>query len=48
MRLLDRGLVEQTFIVPDSMRFEALFPSRVSSYNPAENWQQELAAMVHG
>jgi hypothetical protein len=48
MRLLNRGLVEQTFVVPDSVRFEVLLPSQLSAYNPAENWQQELAAMARG
>ena len=48
MRLLDRGLVEQTFTVPDSVKFEVLLPSKLSAFNPAENWQQELAAMVRG
>lgn len=46
MRLLDRGLVEQTFAVFDSVTFEMLFPSLVSAYNPAENWQLEIAAMA--
>jgi hypothetical protein len=46
MRLLDRGLIEQTFVVPESVRFELSVPSLVSTYNPAENWQQELAALA--
>ena len=48
MRLLDRAIVEQTFVVPDSLTFELALPSLVSAYNPAENWQQEVAAMARG
>ena len=46
MRLLNRALVEQTFAVPDSLTFELALPSLLSAYNPAENWQQEVAALV--
>lgn len=48
MRFLDRLLVEQTFVVPDSLTFELALPSQVSTYNPAENWQQEVARMARG
>lgn len=46
MRLLDRGLVEQTFATPESLTFELVLPSIVSPYNPTENWQAEIAAMI--
>ncbi|TPK87011.1 PD-(D/E)XK motif protein [Mesorhizobium sp. B2-4-13] len=46
MRLLDRGLVEQTFVVPDSLSFELAVPSLLSAFNPVEDWQKEIAAMA--
>ena len=46
MRLLTSSLIEQTFAVPGSVSFELQFPVSVSTFNPAANWQAEIAAMV--
>lgn len=46
MRLLHRNLVEQTYADPDSLTFELTIPSIVSAYNPAEDWQKQIAAMA--
>ena len=46
MRLLDRSLVEQTFAVADSLTFELALPSLLSSFNPAADWQHEVASMA--
>lgn len=46
MRLLTSALLDQTFAVPGSVRFELLLPAQVSTFNPAASWQAEVAAMV--
>ncbi len=46
MRLLHRELVEQTFVVSDSVSFDLLLPPSVSAFNPAESWQTQLAAIA--
>jgi hypothetical protein len=46
MRLLVRETVEQTFVNPESLSFELDIPARLSAFNPAEDWQTEIAAMV--
>ena len=46
MRLLSRELVEQTFAVAASLSFELALPSMISTYNPAQNWQAEVAKMI--
>ena len=46
MRLLTSTLLEQTFAVPASVTFELQLPEYISSFNPADNWQVEIAAMV--
>ena len=46
VRLLRRAVVEETFVRPDSLTFEATFPARVSAFNPAEQWQAELVRMA--
>lgn len=46
MRLLQRALVEDTYLRPDSVTFDATFPARVSAFNPADRWQVELANMA--
>lgn len=46
MRLLTSALLDQTFAVPGSVSFELQLPTRVSTFNPAENWQTEVAAMI--
>jgi hypothetical protein len=46
MRLLPRAVVAETFIRPDSLKFDATFPARVSAFNPAERWQTELVRMA--
>jgi hypothetical protein len=48
MRLLSRGMIEQTFAVPDSVTFELQLPPMVSAFNPATSWQAEIAGMVAG
>ena len=46
MRLLERGLVEQTYVVPDSLNFDLALPLLVSAFNPADDWQQEIAKIA--
>jgi hypothetical protein len=46
MRLLPRATVEETFLHPESLMFEASFPSQVSAFNPSANWQVQLAEMA--
>lgn len=46
MRLLDRDLIEQTFAVPSSLTFELDLPFIISPFNPAQNWQAEIAKMI--
>ena len=46
MKLLPRTTVADTFVQPDSLTFEAEFPAQVSAFNPAANWQTEIAEMV--
>lgn len=46
MRLLTSSLIDQTFVVPGSVSFELQFPVHVSTFNPAANWQAEIAAIV--
>lgn len=47
MRLLRRETVEETFVVPSSVSFSALFPDRVSAFNPAENWLTAVTEIVN-
>ena len=46
MHLLDRNIVDQTFAVPESLSFELAVPSTLSAFNPAEDWQKEIATMA--
>lgn len=46
MRLLRREVIEQTFAVAESVSFSLLLPDRVSAFNPARTWQEELASIV--
>lgn len=46
MRLLTSALIDQTFAVPGSVSFELQLPPRVSTFNPAANWQTEVASML--
>jgi hypothetical protein len=46
MHLLDRELIQQTFADPDSLTFELTIPSIVSAYNPADDWQKQIAAIA--
>lgn len=46
MRLLTSSLIDQTFAVPSSVTFELQLPNQVSAFNPATNWQAEVAAMA--
>lgn len=46
MRLLTSAAIEGTFVVPGSMSFELQLPPRISAFNPAQNWQVEVAAML--
>ncbi|MCA0015563.1 PD-(D/E)XK motif protein [Mesorhizobium sp. B292B1B] len=46
MRLLTSALIGQTFVVPGSVNFELQLPTRVSTFNPAANWQTEVASML--
>ncbi len=47
MRLLPRATIADTFLFPDTVTFEAGFPTQVSAFNPAANWQNELAEMAN-
>lgn len=46
MRLLTSAALDGTFVVPSSVSFELQLPTRVSAFNPAQNWQGEVAAML--
>ena len=46
MRLLGREAIEKTFAVVESVCFSLLIPDQISAFNPAVNWQKELASMV--
>ncbi len=46
MRLLTSSLIDQTFAVPGSVSYELQLPTLVSAFNPAANWQAEIASMV--
>ena len=46
MRLLRREEIAATFVAPGSLTFTLHFPDRVSAFNPAANWQDELSQML--
>jgi hypothetical protein len=46
MRLLNRAELAATFVVPGSLAFTLHIPDRISAFNPATNWQVELARMI--
>ncbi len=46
MRLLRREDLATTFIVPSSLSFTLHIPDRVSAFNPAPNWQDELSSIL--
>ncbi len=46
MRLLTSEVLDQTFAIPGSVSFDLQLPSRVSHFNPATNWQSEIAALA--
>lgn len=46
MRMLRRKEIEETFVLPQSLSFTMTFPDTVSAFNPALNWQGEIASML--
>lgn len=46
MALLERSTIAETCVVPSSVSFSALFPERVSAFNPAENWLTAISEIV--
>jgi hypothetical protein len=46
MHLLRRSVVEETFVRADTLQFELALPSKISAFNPAEQWRTELSTML--
>ncbi len=46
MLLLTREALAQTFVQPEGLSFSLHIPHQVSPFNPASNWEGELASMT--
>jgi hypothetical protein len=46
MRLLRREEIEKTYVLPDSVSFEAVFPDQITQVNPLPNWQEVVRGFV--